>query len=215
MLLWIWLVHNTCWKLECWLYIFTTTRANRVCKSFFFITFSLSTELLEDKQRINLGGVDTSPSYLLFQTLLPLFWTLICMIWMKLTRTDAVFSRTAMVLFIVHKTKFLGMTWKSTGITFGKYKKYWRKNQGQGPTPCPRGWGRAPFLVVPLRIHRRQLQLYIFMFGQKKIRREGFIAFYDTGPLPSPNLSREGWSGVCSGLQRGGFVAVVIINHPP
>ncbi|XBI80714.1 hypothetical protein VPH35_089803 [Triticum aestivum] len=27
---------------------------------------------------------------------------------------------------------------------FGKYKKYWRKNQDQGPTPCPRGWGRAP-----------------------------------------------------------------------
>ena len=32
--------------------------------------------LLEDKQRFKLGGVDTSPSYLLFQTLLPLFWTL-------------------------------------------------------------------------------------------------------------------------------------------
>ncbi len=25
-------------------------------------------------------GIDTSPSYLLFQTLLPLFWTLTCMI---------------------------------------------------------------------------------------------------------------------------------------
>ena len=46
----------------------------------FLITFSLSTELLEDKQRFKLGGVDTSPSYLLFQTLLPLFWTLIFMI---------------------------------------------------------------------------------------------------------------------------------------
>ena len=46
----------------------------------FFITFSLSTELLEDKQMFKLGGVDTSPSYLLFQTLLSLFWTLTCMI---------------------------------------------------------------------------------------------------------------------------------------
>ena len=36
---------------------------------------------------------DTYPSYLLFQTLLPLFWTLTCMIWMELTRTDVVFSR--------------------------------------------------------------------------------------------------------------------------
>ena len=46
----------------------------------FFISFSLSTELLEDKQGFKPGGVDTSPSYLLFQTLLPLFWTLTCMI---------------------------------------------------------------------------------------------------------------------------------------
>ena len=46
----------------------------------FFITFSLSTELLEDKQRFKLGGVDKSPMYLLLQTLLPFFWTLIRMI---------------------------------------------------------------------------------------------------------------------------------------
>ena len=45
-------------------------------------------------------GADTSPSYLLFQTLLPLFWTLTCMIWMELTRTDVVFCRIAMVLFM-------------------------------------------------------------------------------------------------------------------
>jgi len=46
----------------------------------FLYHFQLSTELLEDKQWVNLEGVDTSPSYLLFQTLLPLFWTLTCMI---------------------------------------------------------------------------------------------------------------------------------------
>lgn len=43
--------------------------------------------------------IDTSPSYLLFQTLLILSWTLICMISMDLTWTNAVFSRIAMVLF--------------------------------------------------------------------------------------------------------------------
>ena len=69
-------------------------------------------------------STDTSPTYLLYQTFLPLLWTLTCMIWMKLTRADAVFSRTAMVLFIVQKTKVLGLTWKSAEITFGKYKKY-------------------------------------------------------------------------------------------
>ena len=52
--------------------------------------------------------------------------------------------------------------------------------------------GRAPCLVGPLRLHRPQLQLYIFTFGEKKNQREGFIAFYDMEPPPSPNLSREG-----------------------
>ena len=52
-------------------------KSKRVRKSFFLFTFSLSTELLEDKQRFKLGGVDTSPTYLLFLTLFLLFWTLI------------------------------------------------------------------------------------------------------------------------------------------
>src|SRR4051812_8482246 len=39
--------------------------------------------------------VDTSQTYLLFQTLLLLFWLHSCMIWAKLTRTDAVFNRAA------------------------------------------------------------------------------------------------------------------------
>src|SRR4051812_34024094 len=41
-----------------------------------------------------------SQTYLLFQTLLLLFWLHSCMIWTKLTRTDAVFSRaTSAVLY--------------------------------------------------------------------------------------------------------------------
>ena len=98
-LLWVWLVHNNCWNLNAGFSCLQQQEQKEFVKVF-FITFSLSTELLEDKQRFKLGGVDTSPSYLLFQTLLPLFWTLTCMIWMELTRTDAVFSRIAMVLFL-------------------------------------------------------------------------------------------------------------------
>ena len=90
----------SCWKSEYELDIIATTRSNRVRRSFSFVSFSLSTELLEDKQGFKLGGVDTSPSYILFRTLLPLFWTLICMIWMELTRTDADFSRIGMVLVL-------------------------------------------------------------------------------------------------------------------
>src|ERR1043165_7107984 len=46
-----------------------------------------------------LGGVDTSQTYLLFQTLLLLFCLHSCMIWTKVTRTDAVFSRATSVVF--------------------------------------------------------------------------------------------------------------------
>src|SRR4051812_4591781 len=46
-----------------------------------------------------LGGVDTSQTYILFQTLLLLFWLHSCMIWTKLTRTGAVFSRATNAIF--------------------------------------------------------------------------------------------------------------------
>ena len=55
-------------------------KSKRVRKSFSFFTFSLSTELLEDKQRLKLGGVDTSPLYLLFLKRFLLCGTLIGMI---------------------------------------------------------------------------------------------------------------------------------------
>src|SRR4051794_10381182 len=64
------------------------------------------------------------------------------------------------------------MTRNFTEIIFGNNKKYWLKNQGQGPTPFPRGWGHAPCLVGPLELHRPQLQLHIFVFGEKQIREK-------------------------------------------
>jgi len=79
----------------------------------------------------------------------------------------------------------------------------------RGPT-----WGAPLCLEGPLTLHRPQLQHYIFTFREKN-QREGFIAFYDTKPPPSPNLHQEGWSGVRLGLRRGESVAIVIINLPP
>ena len=54
-LLWIWLVHNLCWKLECWLYIFTTTRANRVCKSFSLSLSVYQLNCLRTSKGLSLG----------------------------------------------------------------------------------------------------------------------------------------------------------------
>ena len=49
----------------------------------------------------------------------------------------------------------------------------------RGATPCPRGWGARPsplgvppYLVGPLVALRRQLQLHILAFGEKKIREK-------------------------------------------
>ena len=113
------------------------------------------------------------------------------------------------------------MTWNSTERIFGNNKKYWQKMKTSGPTPYPRRWGRAhPLLVRPLSRGPPAAPLtstptlYIDVRGEKK-QREGFIMFYDTEPSPSPKLSREGWSGVRSGLRRGESIAIVIINHPP
>ena len=84
-----------------------------------------------------------------------------------------------------------------------------------GPHAGHEGGGAPPYLVGPLVPLWLQLQLHILCFGERKNQREGFIAFYNTEPPPSPKTSREGWSRVRSGLRRGESVTIVIINHPP
>ena len=101
---------------------------------------------------------------------------------MELTRTDAVFSRIAMMLFYVQKTKVLGMTSNFTEHLVKNNKKSLPKMKIRGPTPCPRGWGvpplgRAPCLVGPLELHRPQLQLHLFVFAEKKVREKDSSRF--------------------------------------
>jgi len=109
------------------------------------------------------------------------------------------------------------MTWNFTEQLFEKYKKYLQKMKARGPTTSPRGWGRAcPPRARPLPRGPPVASptLYIVFRGEKN-QREEFIAFYDMEPPPSPKTSREGWSGIRSGLRRGESIAIVIINHPP
>ena len=89
-------------------------------------------------------GHDTSPSYLLFQTLLRLFWPVICMIWMELTRIDAVFSRIAMVLFLCRKSKFLELDETFWRFFVEYIKNTFTKNHWRGATQCPRGTRARP-----------------------------------------------------------------------
>ena len=113
------------------------------------------------------------------------------------------------------------MSWKSTEALFGINKNFWAKEIHQGAhTLSTRQGGAPPIGRAPLSRGppgpppTSTPTPYIHVRGEKN-QREGFIAFYDTEPPPSPKLSREGWSGVRSGLRRGESVAVVIINHPP
>ena len=59
-LLWVWLVHNICWKLEWWLYIFATTRSNRVSKSFSLSLSVCQLNCLRTSKGLSLGGLYVS-----------------------------------------------------------------------------------------------------------------------------------------------------------
>ena len=96
---------------------------------------------------------------------------------MELTRIDAVFSRIAMVLFLCRNKS----SWNDLKI---KRELFWNiskileeRSTPGGATPCPRGWGHAPCLVAPLELHRPQLQLHIFVFGEKKIKEKDSSRF--------------------------------------
>ena len=61
-----------------------------------------------------------------------------------------------------------------------------------GPPPVHEGGGRAPLLRGPPDAPPTSTPTpYIHVRGEKT-QREGFIAFYNTEPPPSPNLSWEG-----------------------
>ena len=93
--------------------------------------------------------VDTSPTYLLFQTLLPLFWTLTCMIWMELTRTDVVFSKAVVVLFLC-RNKSSRNDLKINEELFWKIEKiYAERSMPGGPHPVHEGGVRPLPLGVP------------------------------------------------------------------
>ena len=69
-------------------------------------------------------------------------------------------------------------------IIFGNNEKYRRENEGQGAHTLSTRvgarlppHGRATCLVGPLEHHRPQLQLHIFVFGEKKIREKDSSRF--------------------------------------
>ena len=116
---------------------------------------------------------------------------------MELTRTDAVFNRIDMVLFMC-RNKSSRNDLKLHGTYFWKILKILEEESTSGgPPPVHEGGGAPTPLGAPLP--RRPPGApptstptpYIHVRGEKN-QREGFIAFYDTEPPPSPVLPREG-----------------------
>ena len=96
---------------------------------------------------------------------------------MELTRTDVVFSRIAMVLFLC-RNKSSRNDLKLHGTSIWKIRKLLVEKATSGdPHPVHEGGGRAPYLVGPLDALRRQLQLYISAFGEKKIKEKDSSRF--------------------------------------
>ena len=102
---------------------------------------------------------------------------------MELTRTDAVFSRITMVLFMCRSRRSRNDL-KLHEATFQKIRKIHAKVEGQGAhhlsarvEGAPAPLGCSPYLVGPLLPLRLQLQLHILCFGEKKIKEKKSLRF--------------------------------------
>jgi hypothetical protein len=102
---------------------------------------------------------------------------------MELTRTDAVFSRIAMVLFLCRKSKFLELDETFWRFFIEYIKNIGIKNYWRGATQCPRGTrarhppGAPWYLVGPTWLRLTYFQRYKFIFVEKKIREEVLLRF--------------------------------------
>ena len=95
--------------------LYTSNEAKEFVKVFFVASSSLNW-IAWGQEIAKLGGVDTSQTYLLFQTLLLLFWPHSCMIWTKLTRLTLFSAELPVLFYIVQVSGYLGTLEKSQKI---------------------------------------------------------------------------------------------------
>ena len=120
---------------------------------------------------------------------------------MELTRTDAVFSRIAMLLFMC-RNKSSRNDLKLHGTYFWKILKILEEESTSGgPHPVHAGGGAPAPLGAPsclvglLPLHRPHLQLHIFVFGEKKSKRRIHrVLRYGATTKPSNLLGGLIWS---------------------
>jgi hypothetical protein len=116
----------------------------------FFYRSQLLTELLEDKQIDKLGGVDTSKMYLLSRTLFAIVSPLICVFWIQLTWTNAIFSRIALVSCFCAEIRLSGKIPENTAKFLFYQKTHGaRRRDGEGLGARLTTRGRGPGLATP------------------------------------------------------------------
>ena len=116
---------------------------------------------------------------------------------MELTRTNIVFSKITMVLFMC-RSKRSRNDLELHGATFQKIRKIPTKDEGQGAhhlstrvEGAPAPLGRAPLPRGPAIDSPTPTPTPYIEFRGEKNQREEIIAFYDMEPAPSPKTSRE------------------------
>src|SRR5215216_6368183 len=93
---------------------------------------------------------DTSKTYLLSQTLLLLFLLYTCVIWMQLMRTDAVFSRIALLSTFCAENQLSGKIPENMPkILFHPKTPGARIRDGEEPGGGHTTWGRGPGQAAP------------------------------------------------------------------
>ena len=109
---------------------------------------------------------------------------------MELTRTDVVFSRIAMMLFMC-RNKSSRNDLKLHGTSIWKIRKIpEEKSTLGGPHLVHEGGGRAPLPRGPPGGPPTPTRTPYIGFQGEKNQREEIIAFYDTEPPPSRKTSR-------------------------
>ena len=162
--------HKLCWKFECWLYIFTTTRANRVCKS-----FSLSLSIYQLNCLRTSKGLSLGSWYVSVVSTFPNTFALVLdsnLHDLNGTNPDwRCFQQNCHGVIFVQKQKFSEWPETSRRIFLELIKNTGERIKARGPTPCPRGWGRAPLPCGPPRAPPTYFfLLYIYPYTPKTSR---------------------------------------------
>jgi len=116
----------------------------------FFYRSQLLTELLEDKQIAKLGGSWYVQNVSTFPNTFAIVSPLICVFWIQLTRTDAVFSRIALVSrFCAEIQLSVKIREKSSKILFHQKTHGARRRDGGEARGPHTHRGRGPALAAP------------------------------------------------------------------